>query len=619
MTIGIGYCIPNRKPGINWSSYWTPLYIRRVNDDGGSMIDSQKVDNDFHMLEEVDEMDSLVMGVTGYGGIKITDNNGLISVDKLYNYVGTNDPAQADASKKPILSIYNIIESIYFGYPAPLDPKSLDHAPILTNDYTAVYVYQNIGTPVLQYIHAGAVDSNKLGIIAQGKDHGFGVYANIAGGRLNATVENNDIKIAIATPLHLYIDGVECSYASGFTANVNVGELTRIGDRPDVSRRFKGLVSAIFIFNKTLSDEKRQIIESYFGTNISTYKKELTNYEQLAYQIYHQTGDTIFGGSIANGNLIYSENGGSSFISLAFADIAKVQMGYIFDNGTLFFCTDTKVYKSTDGLLNISEITPLDELGNNYLPALGKDNFTNISPIYSKDTASGQMIVWGNYGGADVYAIWTSIDGNDCKMVYRFGAGYDYSCTHIHCVSYISTDNAWYCATGDTAGLTHWMRGEYNELEDTWAWERIIEGDDNDQTKSLSIQEKDSYIYWLSDQTDGTDKLGIWHCLPANISNIANHVRDLAVDIELNNMIMEDSRIIFTGILHAYESWCIYVFDRAKKTVDQYFFTATPEYDVSSRYEKQILRLRKIASGEYLIDIMDLTDGFIYNTIRFFI
>lgn len=568
---------------IDWSSYWTQLfkdYKARVEADGGAIINTTRMSQDVKFLEECGEFDSLVMFESAWGGIKKTASGGVNLIDKWYD-LKENDAAQTTAGLKPKLAYVNgntnypVIDINY----AANAKRRLVHPSLLTNDYTAIYIhkpYSNTGSSV---IHGGDLSGTaKLGIYARSatEGRGTGVFSSLGARFSNENPVMEKWRVDTYTPTKIYKDGTEVTYA--ITANITSGAITTIGDRADAtSSPYFGDLVAIIVFNKTIADATRIAIENHFKTKVVDTYPTITP-TQLNYVVYHAKDQKIFAGDLVAGKLLYSTNNGTSFTELVFADVANVQMAFMFANGTIFFCTKTKVYKSIDGLQNIVEIQAKGITGADFNPASG-DNYEPIHVINSQIVGNDEIICWGNYTlkpNLTRVNIYASVNGADCKIVYAFNSGTYadgiYAARHVHSVAYCESNGYWYACTGDKieSHQIHWLRGIYND--GTWTWEYLFEGNDANKTKGSVISFEGSKILWASDATanPAVTELGVFYCDDVStITTPSTHQTLFNLPTETGAMCIDDDRMLF-AYRRGDTTQYLYVYERATKKISLY-------------------------------------------------
>jgi len=270
----------------------------------------------------------------------------------------------------------------------------------------------------------------------------------------------------------------------------------------------------------------------------------------------------------------------------AFADAKNITFSHIFNDGTVLFATQEKLYRCTKKLKSCREIIVKDTDGKAYLPHKSKnpDNpgwyFHTLSGINSWIINGKEMLVWGNYcnvkgGASPVNIYYTSDCGRTVKIAYSFGQNPYFTdngspgggaegtllgnpnnpviCRHIHSVAYNPAEDAFYACTGDgnrPAGWEcHWLRGKYDRIKDKWNWKIIITESLNTRYKAGGISFVDGQMYWISDANgpEPWDR-GIFCCHPADIGNPNAHTKLFDPKYESSTMIIEDGVMLATHI-----------------------------------------------------------------------
>jgi hypothetical protein len=340
---------------------------------------------------------------------------------------------------------------------------------------------------------------------------------------------------------------------------------------------YYGDIVAIVIFNKTLSDSARESVENYFKVKVID-KYPVSSVTQLDYVVYHirDNGQQIFGGDLVGGKLLYSINGGASFTELEFADIANMQMGHIFPNGNIFFCTKTHVYKSIDNLGSVVGVQAQKPDGTNFNPS-ADDNYEPIHKVDEQVLENGDvMIVWGNYSLSGISYIYRSINGENCRIAYRFGALYDYTARHTHSVAFCSDNGYWYVNTGDDSDdhEVHFIRGKYEDS--TWSWEYLLEGSDAERTKAAGVTFFNGKIYWASDATTSpaATELGVFLSDIDTFTTLASHETVFNLPTEAGSMCVDNNNIVVLKNRDANTEY-LYVYEINTKKLSVYVFNIT--------------------------------------------
>ena len=598
--------VMNQQGGEQWSPLFQ-AYKDRVEDDGGTIVNSTRMSQDVKFLEECGEFSSIVMFVSAWGGVKKTTSGGVDLLDKWYDLMG-NDAAQATENNKPKIRYVNgslQYPVIDFNYMANAVRK-LTHDSILTNDYTAIYVHKPYSNTGSRVIHGGNVNAGDLGVYARSATvgRGTGLFDNT---NRRFSYENpieEKYRVDTYTPAKIFKNGIEVTYDVTASDNVPKGGLTTIGQRGDLkSTPYFGNIAAIIVFNKTLSDAVRISIENYFITKVNNIYPQALAIEQSNYVLYYNRGSNIFGVDLINSNLVYSNNSGVSYTVYGFADATNIQMGYIFPNGTIFFCTKTKVYKSIDGLVSIIEIQAKDIAGANYNPAItGSNPFSPIHVIDEQLLTNGKtMICWGNYtvDSDDIVAVFSSIDGDNCQMIYAFtSATYvgTYAARHIHTVSYCHDNDYWYLCTGDFIAKhqIHFMRGIYNQITEIWTWDYLFEGAETLRTKSTGIFFLGGEIYFGSDGTSAAlDELGVFKSDIDTFSTLNTHTTVFNLPTVVGQIYVDIDKILVSKLRDT-STYYIYVYSITRKDIDVYIVNITGT---------TVLMIDKVDTDKYVLTL----------------
>lgn len=268
-----------------------------------------------------------------------------------------------------------------------------------------------------------------------------------------------------------------------------------------------------------------------------------------------------------------------------FPDAKNITYSHIFNDGTVLFGTQEKLYLCEEKLRSYKEIVVKDTDGKDYLPHTPKnpDNpgwyFHTVTGADSWIINGREMLVWGNYcnviGGAAPQNIYYSTDnGKTVKIAYSFGQNPYFTddgtpgggqggnllgnpdnpliCRHIHSVAYNPVEDAFYACTGDgnrpNGWECHWLRGTYDSAEDKWDWKVIITESLNSRYKAGGISFVDGQMYWISDANgpEPHDR-GIFRCNPADIGNPKAHTLLFNPKYETTRMIIED-RVILAAL-----------------------------------------------------------------------
>jgi len=225
-------------------------------------------------------------------------------------------------------------------------------------------------------------------------------------------------------------------------------------------------------------------------------------------------------------------------------DASLIRTFHIFRDGKMIFSTrNNRLWKSNDTLQTITEVFLQNADGSNYT------FHTPINPLYPGQyfsrwgiAESGQvngveMFMWGNWGnttfepqGANPTNVYYSYGGDSVKVAYSYGQYPLYRdngaasestsgnlvgdpnndsifAYHVHNVCFNQTDTSFWAITGEVDSLTNWMRGKYNPITDTWAWQLMARGDYSHQepwVRASALWWKHDSLYWISDAYQGT-------------------------------------------------------------------------------------------------------------------
>ncbi|NLG02263.1 MAG: hypothetical protein GX567_00275 [Clostridia bacterium] len=549
---------PTKGGGNPWPSYWATQYKARVEADGGEVILSNYIKNDVAKIEEIDEFDNLVLGLSSVGGLKVKTVRGSKVASKVYDYSAlSNDASVATDDNMPAIYsnfkflVPNILD---FEMDEAFGVKYLDHAPILDGNFTAFYVIQQRKNAAIDAFHSGHFLVNgEMAICASVNSWGLGPSMFRArplpeiGRGSNEYAPVFNCRVLTYQPDHIYLNGTEVTYKSGYEATIPSIALKRIGARYDTTTaQFYGSLVSAMVFKTILSDEKRQTIEAHLNSQYlnSDYTKSTitpVSFTELTYRILSQRGDAILAVEMSGTRrVMYSTDNGSTWV---YNTVTRVTwMGHIFGNGTLFVTTQSKVYKSDDGLVTMTEITPLDDAGDPYSVA-GNSDFNPFHIIDYQTIGANELILFGTYPGPPC-CIWASVNGQDCKQILVLDAAHDYNATHIHICNYSPASGKWYVTTGDTVGY-HWFEIEY---DGSFTVTHILTGVDSDQIKAVSMQAVGDYLYWSADITNAAiSNRGIWRCLASDFGTTANHERIFACNTEFNAIYVDGDEILFTS------------------------------------------------------------------------
>jgi len=254
-------------------------------------------------------------------------------------------------------------------------------------------------------------------------------------------------------------------------------------------------------------------------------------------------------------NVFFSSDSGVTWTVKAFADANKIESGYIFDNGNLFFTARNAIYKSTDGLVTIVAVIPKDLLGFNYIPHVPVNpNFPGYyyrcwERIKKSYIAGNELAIWGNYGNSYMGANPTNIYSCDnlCNVtvIYQFGQNPNYTdngtatggigglllgdpanpiiTKHVHSTGYDSVNNFFYTSTGDNpiTSENHILKGQL--VGAVWTWNVIYTAIGYDRWWLVGLNIINQIIYWGIEAQLSPLNHKIIKCNIANILIPANH------------------------------------------------------------------------------------------------
>ncbi len=268
--------------------------------------------------------------------------------------------------------------------------------------------------------------------------------------------------------------------------------------------------------------------------------------------------------------------------SHAFPGARGITFSCILGGGNVLFATSEKLYRSTDNLKTIEQVTVKDTRGKDYLPHKPQSPdlpgwyFHTLTGINTWEIDGREILVWGNYcnviGGAAPVNIYYSTDqGRTVKIAYTFGQNPYYRdngrggggstgtllgdpdnrviCRHVHSVAYNPDESAFYACTGDRTRPEgpecHWLRGTYDAKKDRWDWKVLVSDESNTRYKSGGINFADGKVYWAADANGPQPHdRGIFCCDPADLATPEKHTRLFNPGVESAIMIVQDGVIL---------------------------------------------------------------------------
>lgn len=387
--------------------------------------------------------------------------------------------------------------------------------------------------------------------------------------------------------MKIYINGVSQTLTNNSTGTYVAMNNTAspfsigFGTAPNANS-FLGSLTEVTVFGSTVSQSDVTYMYNS-GTGIPFFYNfdNVTNYEHPLF-IFATRERWMFG---SDNNLLYwSNDHGLSWTSIAWgtqysANVAVYDkwpgFAYIWDDGTLNFATHKVMYRSVDGLANLT--SPAIK-GRGYLwTGNDSDNFlfhtpvdptkpgtyfltgANAVPDYMYLPNGVEILYWGNYGnvqgGACPTVLWYSIDkGATIRAFYMYGQnlsqrddGTDTGGTtgtilgnasnsvivrHSHNL-YADPLNPTspIAETGDFTNQATWIRQDYDYQNDTWSNANLIlnEGPTT-RWMAVALNYTGADVYWTSDAQSSADaaEKGIFKAAVANITEkISTRVLDL--------------------------------------------------------------------------------------------
>lgn len=296
-----------------------------------------------------------------------------------------------------------------------------------------------------------------------------------------------------------------------------------------------------------------------------------------------QRGDKAFG--FEEGKILLSEDNGKTWPHSAdFEEAEKIVFSCILGNGNIVFATMHRIFVSTDNLKTYRERIVKDTDGSDYIPhtpvnpTLTGDYFYALDGVNTYDVKGNEFLIWGNYcnvrrGAVPVNIYYSTDQGETIKIAYSFGQNpafqqpgaepEDYLgnpdnpvvCRHIHSVTYNPAEDAFYACSGDIdrdngkGKECHWLRGVYDENDDSWDWKIVVSSDANSRFKSGGMNFVDGKIYWVAD-ANGPKTIrevydrGVFRTTPENIPDKEKHELIYPAEYEIAVMTIEEPFIV---------------------------------------------------------------------------
>lgn len=464
--------------------------------------------------------------------------------------------------------------------------------------------YQMGLTPTGQaffYIYSALNLSNSLGIQMTGI--------------LNINAWNHLAFVSRGTPL---VTGLDIYHNGSLVAvtDVSAGTFVRMGTGPsDVtigqqawaltgSSGFSGLMDQVVAFKYALSaQDVTDIYNSGNGVEYYVDHSALVTYESFTFVMAQRAAWKF----ASDNNKLYwtSDNGvtwrgvawGVQYVSNQPVYNKYPDRAYIFDDGTVLFGVGALLYRSTDGLQNISLITPKALNGVDPFPI-----HTPVDPTrpgtyfmagsseqlnFAYNTNGVEMLVFHNYGsvagfnmGAVPTVCWYTIDkGATVKAFYVYGANLlqkdDGSadggstgtilgdqanttivCRHGHNICHRPGTNEFYSVTGDFAGQVHWLKHVYTPATDSWVTSTLIlSANVNSRWYGVGLQFVGTYpndeLYWSTDIPVGgpsPSECGVWKIDPDNLAAQTGetHVLDIGDKLIFCHMVV-NGKLVLAG------------------------------------------------------------------------
>jgi len=232
----------------------------------------------------------------------------------------------------------------------------------------------------------------------------------------------------------------------------------------------------------------------------------------------------------SNGVLYLSYDAGFSFVkNIPFADCNEIRRSKIYANGNILWCTQTKVYLSTDDLSTYNEVIVKDIDGSAWTPSVNSDGQSYKELNVGRQVIIGgvEYDVWGNYGNSvgvsdnetNVFA--TLDSGVTIRIIYKFdGIAPNLAARHIHATNFI--DGYWIVQTGDTVDRCNWLKLTYSG--GVWTPLTLASSDENSYNKTTGMYYDGTYIFWGSDATGDVLKRSIYKVPIAGLLDTVEYI-----------------------------------------------------------------------------------------------
>lgn len=180
-----------------------------------------------------------------------------------------------------------------------------------------------------------------------------------------------------------------------------------------------------------------------------------------------------------------------------------VRLAYLFEDGTLFYCTDEGCYFSNDyQIVQKSKVYDID--GSIFSPDSPFHCFSAYEHDGFRQIIDGiEILCWGNYNNEAknigfIPRIWlTSDKGKTVRCSYRFGDD-NLKARHVHAVNFNRSDSSFWAQTGDFAGECHWLKGIYDKKNGIIDWSLVRSG-----IRTGNMQFYGDWIYASKDSRPG--------------------------------------------------------------------------------------------------------------------
>jgi len=201
------------------------------------------------------------------------------------------------------------------------------------------------------------------------------------------------------------------------------------------------------------------------------------------------------------------------------------------------FADKNKIYRSTDNLTNVTEITPLDIAGDPFVATI--DSYAMFTNPTEFTIGSTNILMWGTYSVnalteyININAWCTINEGANIKSVYKAGVTNppNLAARHIHGIEYNPNNSKVWMWTGDGTDECNIIEGTYTEIGDSWAWAKLLGDNDGGSAATTNstfykigtIRFSGTDVYWVSDSNNGARR-GIYKCPYADIADTTKYI-----------------------------------------------------------------------------------------------